>query len=460
MADVSIKYKGVEKATLNASGTKTIKTSGKYCEADVVVDYDDPKVAESWHQCPTLVRNYLDNVTYDPSDYTTTQIDNYAPSTPVTSNTKPIGITIDGVTYYNQIPNVATPFSSTNKSGTITPLDRLRWIKTNATNVRDLGGWTCDGGTIKYGKLYRGGEVLSQSDISIFLNDMGVRAELELQGTEGGNTSVLSPNVDYCCPMNEQFWALYTLVNKEQMQEAFSFIFESVKHNKPLYFHCYHGADRTGTIACLIEALLGVSQSDIDKDFELTSFYSFRRRTSSDWQSLINQINAFSGDTFRDKVVNYFVTLGFTADDLNIFRANMIDGTPSTLTPTIPTASITNTLSNVTNDNLATTINHYQPYEAVLTPSNNYAIENIVVTMGGVDITSLVVDGTFTNLNRSITKTLTHCSSLNGKGYAIDGQSYVEDIEANNGYKFDDLTNISITMGGVDITSQVVIMEE
>jgi len=43
MADVSIKYKGVEKATLNASGSKTIKTSGKYCEADIVVDYTDPE---------------------------------------------------------------------------------------------------------------------------------------------------------------------------------------------------------------------------------------------------------------------------------------------------------------------------------------------------------------------------------------------------------------------------------
>lgn len=39
MADVSIKYKGVETATMNASGTKTLKTSGKYCEADIVVEY-------------------------------------------------------------------------------------------------------------------------------------------------------------------------------------------------------------------------------------------------------------------------------------------------------------------------------------------------------------------------------------------------------------------------------------
>lgn len=44
-----------------------------------------------WHQCPEAVRNYLANVTYDPSDYSNSQIANYAPATAVVSNYKPIG---------------------------------------------------------------------------------------------------------------------------------------------------------------------------------------------------------------------------------------------------------------------------------------------------------------------------------------------------------------------------------
>ena len=47
MADVTIKYKGVERATLNASGRKTIKTAGKYCEGDIIVDYEKPVVPSS-----------------------------------------------------------------------------------------------------------------------------------------------------------------------------------------------------------------------------------------------------------------------------------------------------------------------------------------------------------------------------------------------------------------------------
>lgn len=44
MADVEIKYKGASIAALDASGTKTLKTSGKYCESDITVSYTKPAV--------------------------------------------------------------------------------------------------------------------------------------------------------------------------------------------------------------------------------------------------------------------------------------------------------------------------------------------------------------------------------------------------------------------------------
>lgn len=42
MSDVSISYKGAEIAALDASGTKTLLTSGKYCEGDIEVAYTKP----------------------------------------------------------------------------------------------------------------------------------------------------------------------------------------------------------------------------------------------------------------------------------------------------------------------------------------------------------------------------------------------------------------------------------
>lgn len=42
MSDVTITYKGSPIATMDASGTKTLTTQGKYCEADIGVEYVKP----------------------------------------------------------------------------------------------------------------------------------------------------------------------------------------------------------------------------------------------------------------------------------------------------------------------------------------------------------------------------------------------------------------------------------
>ena len=44
MADVEISYKGATLASMNASGTKTLETGGKYCEGDVEIRYTKPAV--------------------------------------------------------------------------------------------------------------------------------------------------------------------------------------------------------------------------------------------------------------------------------------------------------------------------------------------------------------------------------------------------------------------------------
>ncbi len=43
MADVTIKYKDSVIAEMNESGTKTLNTSGWYCEDDITVDYVQPE---------------------------------------------------------------------------------------------------------------------------------------------------------------------------------------------------------------------------------------------------------------------------------------------------------------------------------------------------------------------------------------------------------------------------------
>ena len=408
----------------------------------------------TWHQCPEAVRNYLANVTYNPSDYTTSQIANYAPASAVISNYRPIGKTLGGKTYYNQVPGIETPFAATGKAGTLKPLDYLRYIQTNAVNVRDLGGWACDGGKIKYGLLYRGGYLVA-ADRSVMVNELGVMHDLDLRGTNEAalTASPLGDDIYYTCA---EHMAWYTLT-ADCWRTNLRTVFDAVTHNEPVYFHCSAGADRTGTLACVLEGLLGMSQSDIDKDYELTCFSTgtdtdnhSRRRNESEWQGLIAQIGAKSGTTFRDKCVTFAAELGFTAAEINAFRAAMIDGTPETVTPSISTFTVTETLTNVTTDNTAMEATQYQPYNANIAPAFGKVIDSVKVTMGGVDVTSQVFKGTTDVLRRSITQNLTQCESNNTRDYVIDGQSYVTTLTAHTGYA---INSVTILMGGVDVST-------
>lgn len=42
MSNVSINYKGSEIASMDASGTKTLTTRGKYCEDNITINYTEP----------------------------------------------------------------------------------------------------------------------------------------------------------------------------------------------------------------------------------------------------------------------------------------------------------------------------------------------------------------------------------------------------------------------------------
>lgn len=220
------------------------------------------------------------------------------------------------------------------QSGTIKPTGQVRMIKTTAANVRDIGGWACDGGRVKYGKLYRGG-YLSETDRAVLFYQLGVRHDLDLRNaTEraGITESPIGSDVHYTTVDHAPE---YTLTPVEDWRTILRTIFDAAKHEEPVYLHCMMGADRTGTVACIVAALLGVPQPKCDSDFELTSLATkpdARRRTDAKWVALMGRIQALPGDTFRDKVVNWVGSLGFTAAEINEFRHAMIDGNPADVT--------------------------------------------------------------------------------------------------------------------------------
>lgn len=297
-----------------------------------------------WHQCPELPRNFINNVTYDANDYTVSSIADYAPvsAVPIT-NTKPIAVSIDGAEYRNEVPNVETPFATSSKAGTLKPLDKVRWLNTSTPNVRDLGGWDCDGGTVKYGMLFRGGEPVA-SDKSLMVDEIGIRHELQLRGASDIPQRYSLWGIDWSCPAK---YVWMSITDTETWKEILGTVFANVKSLKPTYFHCAAGADRTGTVAVMLEALLGVSESDISKDYELTCFFTgtgnddvARRRNEDEFKNYIAAIKAVSlrgslEDTFANHAISFALSLGFTVDEINAYRSAMINGTPSVI-PEMP----------------------------------------------------------------------------------------------------------------------------
>ena len=434
----------------------------------------------SWHQCPEAVRSYLAaaQAAY-PSDENVTVINQYAPSrgNEVIANTKPVGYTVDGVTFRDNEPLAATPFATENKAGTLTALDRLRWYSTTPAgaaagseyprgrNCRDLGGWSCDGGTVRYGVLIRGSEP-NPADKELMVDRIGVKTEVQLLpvSEQATDYKMKSPwGIDWAG--NDTDETFYGLDKPYLWKKVLDAIMDSVLHSKPVYFHCGIGADRTGVVAMCLEAILGISRADVDMDFELTNFDFgwqnlsggiYRSRVYSTYKSLMTAVNAVPlanglTDSFRNRWVSFVLSCGISIDKINAFRAACIDGTPDEITVIVPTYTISKSGSHVTYDNDTATVSEDDPYSVGVTPASGYVISDVSVTMGGVDITSQVFSGTPTARRVHVTNNLVNCATSNSANVAEAGMAYAATITAAEGYTLDGAT-VQITMGGVNVS--------
>lgn len=469
----------------------------------------------TWHQCADEVKAFIlqvqTNNAYTPQNRTTvTVIDNHVTTerelTPeeIATYTKPHGKTIDGNTYYDNEPNAPTPFATESKSGTLTFLDMLRWYNTtkaNGTyyplgcNCRDLGGWNCDGGTVKYGVLVRSGE-LNPTDKALMVDQIGIKTEICLLPVNKQQFTTSPWGIDRVANWtNDDF--MYRINNTpsiptvvDQWKLYLTTIIRSINNGKPIIFHCGVGADKTGTMALMLLAILGVSEQDIDIDFELTAFYAglhgfYRTRKLVEYNRLKNEIFAFPlvtglADSLQNRCISFALSLGITADEINAFRSACIVGTPQTVSPILDNYTVTKSGNGVSYSNQASAVNEFQGYETEITPTRGNIITGVTVMMDGVDITSDCFSGErvpFGDMSVSgngeydvswkssvkvnvtggdtvtVTKTLGDSTCDNSQTSVIKGQSFGAMITPNTGKT---ISSITVTIGGTNITSSAV----
>ena len=90
---------------------------------------------------------------------------------------------------------------------------------------------------------------------------------------------------------------------------------------KPVYFHCWGGADRTGTVGFLLGGLLGMSYTDLIIDYELTSFSCNYR---PHWKNDSNKVYRFPAMIYAFRNSTYFAedkTISQMIEDFLIDKA-------------------------------------------------------------------------------------------------------------------------------------------
>ncbi len=210
------------------------------------------------------------------------------------------------------------------------------------SNTRDIGGFiTADGRRVKQGMIYRGGRMdlddgtllITDEGRDYMLNVLGIKTDYDLRGAKG--PSPLGEDVNYLTfdgryyaggdrgLMKRSSWKIF----KREI-EAFA-----VKENYPIYIHCSLGRDRTGTLAFMINGLLGVDEQTLLKEYEISMLSvmggSFDNAPMDAIQaninSLIDYMHTMEGDTLSECIEAYLLKIGVTQDTIDTIRNILLE---------------------------------------------------------------------------------------------------------------------------------------
>ncbi len=230
-----------------------------------------------------------------------------------------------GATYYWK----AVSGDTVAKSGTFQTVSTPRFLTVEGVNnVRDIGGWN----GLNQGMAYRGTELnlvgnngyaLTEEGKRVMHDDLGIKTDLDLRAT-GITESPIGSDVNFVVVFISNYTAAFTETDKyAKIIATFADI-----DNYPIYFHCMGGADRTGTVGAIVEALAGADEAELSIDYELTGFSKVgarpRNSTVYNYKGLIAGLKAYEGATLQEKTENYAIkTLGLTRKQVSNIQSLM-----------------------------------------------------------------------------------------------------------------------------------------
>ena len=201
-------------------------------------------------------------------------------------------------------------------------------------NTRDIGGYTTlDGKRVKQGLLIRGTELDGLVESDLFLTDkdaaaaFGFKTELDLRNREifsGDYKSRLGENVSHRFCNAPQYGEIYSEQAWPRLKEIFSALADA--NNYPLYLNCTHGADRTGTVVYLLQAVLGISDEDKELEYRLSGFTFPYYGVNTELNGIFGGLDSLPGDTINEKICGFLTRdVGVTEAQLDSIRAILLE---------------------------------------------------------------------------------------------------------------------------------------
>ncbi len=246
------------------------------------------------------------------------------------------------------------------QEATFTTADYVRTISMGGVpNIRDMGGYkTSYGKRIKQGLIYRGYEIIDESFSSHGANYnenvekvnkevMKIAHEIDLKDSGGRNGRTVSclTTAAYHPLEVVAYDSFFGSTSQASVPQIFELLSNADKEH--VYFHCWGGADRTGMIAFFLNAILGVSYTDLVADFELTTETNNKRchMHNSSNAHFPKFLDAFTKRPEFDKtktvnvnaenvLVNFFNVPRATIEKI---RSIMLEGYEAGITETEPT---------------------------------------------------------------------------------------------------------------------------
>ena len=162
----------------------------------------------------------------------------------------------------------------------LTATSRVRVVD-GAHNLRDLGGLaTLDGRRVRRGRVFRGDYPgFAHADPDAYA-ELGLRTVVDLRrGTEAAvecvdwaALGVAHRRWPLTAGREDSWHARYPAYLSRRPETVVGAVREAMRPaGHPVLFHCAAGKDRTGVVAALLLALLGVAEEDIVADYLLSA---------------------------------------------------------------------------------------------------------------------------------------------------------------------------------------------